>query len=99
MGSLETIATQYGIDLWLLVIILIWTLVWKLVGMWKSARKGHVAWFIIIALFNTVGILSILYVYVFSKMPLHKKPLYKKLNSKKKTSKKKSNKKNIKKKK
>jgi len=69
MGEyLTTIVNQLGIPIWLFIIILSWTIFWKLLGLWKSARKGSVIWFIIIALFNTIGILPILYIYVFSKM-------------------------------
>ena len=65
MGYLETIATQAGMAVWLLTVILIWTLAWKLIALWKSARKNHVAWFIIMALLNTAGILPILYIFIF----------------------------------
>ncbi len=68
MAYLEIIAEQLGIAVWLLAIILIWTLIWKLLALWKSARKGHVAWFIVIAVVNLVGILEILYIFVFSEM-------------------------------
>ncbi|MHA1279748.1 MAG: DUF5652 family protein, partial [Candidatus Helarchaeota archaeon] len=33
-----------------------------------AARNSHVVWFIIIAIFNTVGILPILYIFLFSKI-------------------------------
>lgn len=65
---LATIGEQLGISMWLFIVILIWSLVWKLLALWKSARKGSVVWFIILAIFNTVGILPILYIFVFSKM-------------------------------
>ena len=45
---------------------MIWEAVWKLMAMWKAANKGSVAWFIALAIFNTVGILPILYIYFFS---------------------------------
>ena len=65
---LTTITEQLGISIVLLVVIFAWSMVWKLLALWKSARKGSVAWFIILAIFNTVGILPILYIFVFSKM-------------------------------
>ncbi len=65
-------ATELGISLWLVIIILIWSMVWKFLALWKSARKGSVVWFIIFALVNTVGILPILYIFVFSKMKSRK---------------------------
>jgi hypothetical protein len=44
-----------------LVLIALWDGVWKVIGMWKSARNNQLAWFICIAIFNTVGILPIIY--------------------------------------
>jgi len=64
----NTIASQLGMSVWLLMIILAWSLTWKLLALWKSARKGALVWFIVLALFNTVGVLEILYLFVFSKL-------------------------------
>jgi hypothetical protein len=41
--------------------------VWKLIAMWKSARHGQLAWYICLAIFNTIGILPILYILLFQK--------------------------------
>ena len=68
MTDLSTIAGELGIAPWLFVIILVWSLMWNLLALWKSARNKQVVWFIVLALVNTVGILPILYIYVFSKM-------------------------------
>lgn len=53
----------------LLVIIplAIWDGVWKLIALWKSARNGQLAWYICLAIFNTIGILPILYLLCFQK--------------------------------
>lgn len=51
----------------MLVTAAIWDGVWKLIAMWKSARHGQLAWFICLAIFNTVGILPILYILLFQK--------------------------------
>ncbi len=56
---------------WLSIFIIplvIWSLFWKAMGLWKAARQDSKAWFIILLLVNTLGILEILYVFVFSKM-------------------------------
>lgn len=68
MAYLEDLATQLGIAAWLIAIILIWSLVWKLLALWKSARKSHLMWFIVMGVINTVGILEILYIFIFSKL-------------------------------
>jgi hypothetical protein len=67
-GYFSTISTQLGISLWFLILLIIWEAVWKLLALWKSARKGSVVWFIALAVFNTAGILPILYIFVFSEM-------------------------------
>lgn len=50
-----------------IILLAIWDGVWKLIAMWKSARHNQLAWFICLAIFNTVGILPILYILYFQK--------------------------------
>ncbi len=50
-----------------LAVVVLWSLVWKGMALWKSAQKGSKVWFVVLLLVNTVGILDILYLYVFSK--------------------------------
>lgn len=53
-----------NLPVWLIVVITILALfdsVMKLIALWKSARNNHLAWFICLAIFNTVGILPIVY--------------------------------------
>ena len=68
MNFLTSISAQLGISLWLLLVILLWSFVWKLLALWKSAKNDSIIWFIVLAVFNTAGILPILYIFVFSKM-------------------------------
>ena len=65
---IDLIATQIGAPIWLIYLILVWTAIWKLLALWKSARNKHIAWFIVLGVVNTIGILPILYIYVFSKL-------------------------------
>jgi hypothetical protein len=44
-----------------LIAVAIWDGTWKVIGMWKSARNNQIAWFICLAIFDTVGILPIIY--------------------------------------
>ena len=64
----DTIGVSSSVAVFLIVIIGIWSLVWKGIALWKSAGKKQLIWFIVFIFINTVGILEILYIYVFSKM-------------------------------
>jgi hypothetical protein len=57
-----------GFPLFLFLIALIWGSVWKFLALWKAARKGSVVWFVLFAFVNTIGILEILYIFIFSEM-------------------------------
>ena len=51
-------------EAWIIPVIVVLTLfdaVMKVIAMWKSARNNHLAWFVCIAVFNTIGILPIVY--------------------------------------
>ena len=62
------LSTPVGFGLGLLVaVVVLWSLVWQAMAMWKAARHGHKWWFIVLLLVHTAGILDILYIYVFSK--------------------------------
>lgn len=50
----------------LMVPILIWSLFWKGWALWLAARKGQKVWFIALLLINSVGILEIVYIFLFS---------------------------------
>jgi len=52
---------------WILLLIILWTLPWKGVALWKSARLKDKWWFIALLVINTLGILEILYIFLFSK--------------------------------
>ena len=62
------VSEEMGISLFLFSIMLIWSLVWKLLALWKAAEKKAPLWFVILAMVNTMGILEILYFYIFSEM-------------------------------
>lgn len=50
------------------ILIATWSLIWKGIALWKAAKKNSMPWFVILLMFNTVGILEILYIFLFSKM-------------------------------
>lgn len=58
---------------WLMVVLGLWSLPWKGYALWKSARREEKWWFIALLIINTLAILEILYIFVFSKKPVKKK--------------------------
>lgn len=44
----------------------VWIIAWKCLALWISAREGKPWWFIGIFIFNTAGILEIIYIIFFS---------------------------------
>lgn len=50
-----------------LIIFSIWSLIWKGLALWKAARQDSKVWFVALLIINTLGILEILYIYIFSK--------------------------------
>lgn len=57
---------------WIVLALAIWTIPWKAVALWKAARNNHLAWFIILMIFNTVGLLEILYIFIWGKKVVKK---------------------------
>lgn len=50
-----------------LILAIIWTVPWKGWALWRAARANAKWWFIALLIINTMGILEILYIFVFSK--------------------------------
>jgi Family of unknown function (DUF5652) len=51
----------------MLGIIIVWSLIWKGVALWKAARNSHTVWYVFMLIVNTAGILEIIYIFGFSK--------------------------------
>lgn len=47
----------------LLALIVLWTLPWKGVALWKAARLYQKWWFIALLVLNTLAILEIVYIF------------------------------------
>ena len=48
-------------------LIIVWSLPWKGVALWKAARNRQLVWFIVLLVVNTLAILEIIYIFAFSK--------------------------------
>ncbi len=56
----------WGIGLTLVfILVTIWSVVWKAIALWRAGRNNQTGWFVVLFLINTLGILEILYVFVF----------------------------------
>src|SRR5258708_3414918 len=51
-----------------IIIFLLWSLFWKGLALWHSARRGQYWWFVILLVVNTLGILEIIYLFGVAKL-------------------------------
>ena len=51
----------------LFILLALWDGLWKLIALWKSARGKQLAWFVCLGIFNTIGILPIIFLLFFKK--------------------------------
>ncbi len=52
---------------WIFLLAILWSLPWKGIALWKSARNKQKEWFIVLLLVNTLAILEIIYLSFFQK--------------------------------
>ena len=50
-----------------IVLIDLWSSIWKGFALYRAGANKSVPWFVVLFIFNTLGILEILYLFVFSK--------------------------------
>ena len=55
-----------GANVWLLLAVL-WSIPWKGVALWKSARLGQKWWFVVFLIVNTFAILEIIYIFFIAR--------------------------------
>ena len=51
-------------------IIGLWSLIWKGLALWRTAKNGQTIWFVVLLVINTFGILELVYLFKFAKKPL-----------------------------
>ncbi len=51
----------------LIIVLVVWSIIWKGIALWRAARNGQSAWYVVMLIINTVGILEIIYLLGFSK--------------------------------
>jgi hypothetical protein len=60
-GGLPFLPPFVGIGL---VLLIVWSLVWKGLALWRAAKRGEKFWFILFLIVNTAGILEIIYLFL-----------------------------------
>lgn len=63
MNSVQAYLEQHPI---VFLALFAWTIYWKGMALWKASKRNEQKWFIAILVLNTIGILDILYIYIFS---------------------------------
>lgn len=61
---MEQISTEVIV---IIIILGIWSLIWKGIALWKAGRNNQLKWFIVMLILNTAGILPIIYLKFFQK--------------------------------
>jgi hypothetical protein len=51
----------------LIVVLGVWTAIWKGIALWRAGRRDNLAWFIVMLILNTAGILEIIYIFAVSR--------------------------------
>jgi methionyl-tRNA synthetase len=51
----------------LFVILIIWSAIWKGIALWNAGKNRQLAWFVVMFILNTAGILPIIYLLFFKK--------------------------------
>ncbi len=72
------IPTWYIQYFWLFAVIGIFELVLKAFALWHSARGRQLAWYVVLIIFNTAGILPVIYLLFFRKKQSSEKPVKRK---------------------
>ena len=51
---------------WLIPLI-VWSITWKVLALWKAARNRQLGWFLFLFIINSAGVLEILYIYYYQR--------------------------------
>jgi hypothetical protein len=54
-------------NLMFLAILLVWSIIWKGLALWRAARREEKAWFAVFLVVNTCGILEMIYLFLITK--------------------------------
>lgn len=52
----------------LVIIVALWSVFWKGLGLWHASRRGDVAWFIAMLVINLFGVVEIVYLFGIARL-------------------------------
>jgi Family of unknown function (DUF5652) len=67
-GTGLMVSTWVHAHIVVLFLLVLWSLFWKGLALWHSAKKSQPWWFVILLILNTVGILEIIYLFAIAKL-------------------------------
>ncbi len=73
MGDIQQFIAYYQQHEFVFLILVLWSLVWKGIALWKAGRNNDPVWFIVMLVVNLLGVLEILYIFIFSKKRIQDK--------------------------
>ncbi len=50
-----------------ILLLVVWSMVWKGIALWKCGRNDQLGWYVILFIINTAGILEMIYLAFFQK--------------------------------
>lgn len=68
LTGISSVSSLAGVSIGTLLVLTVWSLIWKGIALWKSAMAKSKVWFVLLLVINTFGILEILYIFIFSKI-------------------------------
>lgn len=66
---LELYQNSWALVVGMLIFLIVWESVWKGLGLWFAAKNRQKSWFVAIFIFNTLGLLPIIYLLWFKHAP------------------------------
>jgi len=51
----------------LLILLVLWTIPWKIYALWTAVKSNHKRWFVALVILNTFAILEIIYIFYVAK--------------------------------
>lgn len=68
MGAPDWMLALFALAAPVILLLVLWSIVWKGLALWHAARRGQYWWFFFLLVINTAGILEIIYLFFIAKL-------------------------------